>query len=107
MMVDVHGDEELPYVFIAGNAGIPEWGSVQNDLQVCERAGAGGTGIESNHVKKLTVWVSALLRVRPGACIVCVCVFTCISMQSTGFVVSWTSREEQSPSPVWVCSIVS
>ncbi|MEW5306259.1 MAG: hypothetical protein WDW36_008735 [Sanguina aurantia] len=33
MMVDVHGDEELPYVFIAGNAGIPEWSAVQNDLQ--------------------------------------------------------------------------
>lgn len=34
MMVDVHGDEELPYVFVAGNAGIPQWTNAQNDLQV-------------------------------------------------------------------------
>ncbi|PRW39306.1 zinc carboxypeptidase [Chlorella sorokiniana] len=26
LLVDVHGDEELPYVFVAGNQGIPAWG---------------------------------------------------------------------------------
>lgn len=73
MMVDVHGDEELPYVFIAGNAGIPEWSSVQNDLQVCEVSGGGRVGRgESN---SLTVWVFASLCLRPGGC-ACVCDFT-------------------------------
>jgi murein tripeptide amidase MpaA len=30
--LDVHGDEALPYAFIAGAAGIPKWGPRQSDL---------------------------------------------------------------------------
>lgn len=33
MLVDVHGDEELPYVFIAGAEGIPNWTDRLQNLQ--------------------------------------------------------------------------
>lgn len=65
MMVDVHGDEELPYVFIAGNAGIPEWSAVQNDLQVCvspQGEGGVGNGKSKSYIPTLWVFVSPCLR---------------------------------------------
>ena len=34
MMLDVHGDEELPYNFISGNEGIPSWTPRLSNLQV-------------------------------------------------------------------------
>ncbi len=34
MMLDVHGDEELPYNFISGNEGIPSWNPRLAHLQV-------------------------------------------------------------------------
>jgi hypothetical protein len=34
MLVDVHGDEELPYCFIAGSEGIPGWGERMQMMQV-------------------------------------------------------------------------
>jgi murein tripeptide amidase MpaA len=33
MLVDVHGDEELPYCFIAGSEGIPGWNDRLKGLQ--------------------------------------------------------------------------
>jgi murein tripeptide amidase MpaA len=33
MLVDVHGDEELPYCFIAGSEGIPGWTDRMKGLQ--------------------------------------------------------------------------
>jgi murein tripeptide amidase MpaA len=33
MLVDVHGDEELPYCFIAGSEGIPGWSDRLQGLQ--------------------------------------------------------------------------
>jgi murein tripeptide amidase MpaA len=33
MLVDVHGDEELPYCFIAGMEGIPSWDARKEGLQ--------------------------------------------------------------------------
>jgi murein tripeptide amidase MpaA len=33
LLVDVHGDEELPYCFIAGNEGIPSWSPRLKTLQ--------------------------------------------------------------------------
>lgn len=35
MLVDVHGDEELPYCFIAGSEGIPGWSERMQLMQVC------------------------------------------------------------------------
>lgn len=35
MLVDVHGDEELPYCFIAGSEGIPGWNERMKLMQVC------------------------------------------------------------------------
>ena len=34
MLVDVHGDEELPYCFIAGSEGIPGWSERMSRMQV-------------------------------------------------------------------------
>lgn len=34
LMLDVHGDEELPYNFISGNEGIPSWTQRLASLQV-------------------------------------------------------------------------
>lgn len=34
LFVDVHGDEELTYNFIAGNEGIPAWDERLEKLQV-------------------------------------------------------------------------
>lgn len=34
MLVDVHGDEELPYCFIAGSEGIPGWSDRMAMMQV-------------------------------------------------------------------------
>lgn len=34
MLVDVHGDEELPYCFIAGSEGIPGWSERMQMMQV-------------------------------------------------------------------------
>jgi hypothetical protein len=34
MLIDVHGDEELPYCFIAGSEGIPGWSERMTLLQV-------------------------------------------------------------------------
>lgn len=34
MLVDVHGDEELPYCFIAGSEGIPGWNDRMKMMQV-------------------------------------------------------------------------
>lgn len=34
MLVDVHGDEELPYCFIAGSEGIPGWSKRMSMMQV-------------------------------------------------------------------------
>lgn len=34
LFVDVHGDEALPYNFIAGNEGIPAWDARLQGLQV-------------------------------------------------------------------------
>lgn len=34
MLVDVHGDEELPYCFIAGSEGIPGWSERMQLMQV-------------------------------------------------------------------------
>eukprot|EP00198_Chlamydomonas_reinhardtii_P004347 XP_001693683.1 predicted protein [Chlamydomonas reinhardtii] len=38
MFLDVHGDEELPHVFVVGNSGIPAWGPRLEGLQAgfCE-----------------------------------------------------------------------
>lgn len=37
LFIDVHGDEALPYNFIAGNEGIPAWSPRLQKLQVWER----------------------------------------------------------------------
>ena len=34
LFIDVHGDEELTYNFIAGNEGIPSWDDRLHSLQV-------------------------------------------------------------------------
>lgn len=39
LLVDVHGDEELPYCFIAGSEGIPGWSDRLARLQVCVLCG--------------------------------------------------------------------
>lgn len=40
MLVDVHGDEELPYCFIAGSEGVPAWGERMQMMQVIARGQA-------------------------------------------------------------------
>lgn len=37
LFIDVHGDEALPYNFIAGNEGIPAWDDRLQQLQVCDK----------------------------------------------------------------------
>lgn len=34
LMVDVHGDEELPYCFVSGMEGVPRWGPRLQAVQV-------------------------------------------------------------------------
>jgi hypothetical protein len=34
ILVDVHGDEELPYCFVAGSEGIPGWNDRMKMMQV-------------------------------------------------------------------------
>lgn len=49
MLVDVHGDEELPYCFVAGSEGVPGWGERLELLQVCAPGARsrGGLGLDA------------------------------------------------------------
>jgi hypothetical protein len=46
MLVDVHGDEELPYCFIAGSEGVPAWGERMQMMQVRARHCSAATTVK-------------------------------------------------------------
>lgn len=91
MLVDVHGDEELPYCFIAGSEGIPGWTDRLKGLQdgfcaAYKRASPDfqtkfGYGVDAPGEANMTICSNQVgllttIRVRARACMclsVCVC----------------------------------